>query len=172
VAFVLHEAMDTPFAAVAEILGCTEATARQHASRARRAVAAADPPPRAAAAEQAAVLAAFADVMARADQRAMVALLHPDVVFLNDSDGRVSAARRPVHGPDKVARLLLGLLDRYGSGLLDFRPVEVNGEAGVVGPAGLRSDDAVAVTVFALRDGLIVGVYGVLNPEKLTRLPA
>ncbi|WP_214401709.1 RNA polymerase sigma factor SigJ [Pseudonocardia lacus] len=169
VAFVLHEAMDTPFAAIAAILGCTEATARQHASRARRAVADADPPPRATVAEQASVLAAFADAMARADQDALVALLHPDVVLYNDGGGRVSAARRPVTGPDKVARLLLGLLDRYGRGLLDVRPVGVNGEPGILGPAG---DAAVAVNVFALRDGRVVGIYGVLNPEKLTRLPA
>ena len=170
VAFVLHEAMSLPFAEIAGILGCTEATARQHASRGRRAVAEADPPPRATVAEQQAVLAAFADAMARADQGALVALLHPDVVFYNDSDGQVPAARRPVVGPDKVARLLLGLLERYGAGLLDVRPVLVNGEAGIVVPdAGVGTP---AVNTFALRDGRIVGIYGVLNPSKLTRVPA
>jgi RNA polymerase sigma-70 factor, ECF subfamily len=170
VAFVLHEAMDLPFAAIAEVLGCTEATARQHASRARRAVAAADPPPRADRAEQERVLAAFADAMARADQDALVALLHPDAVLLNDSDGQVPAARRPVVGADKVARLLLGLLRRYGPGLLDVHPVLVNGEVGIMttadGPA------SPSVNVLSLREGRIVGIYGVMNPEKLTRVPA
>src|SRR6476659_4660705 len=56
VAFVLHEAMDLPFADIADILGCPVATARQHASRARRIVADADLPPRAAVAEQEALL--------------------------------------------------------------------------------------------------------------------
>ncbi|WP_048876661.1 sigma-70 family RNA polymerase sigma factor, partial [Saccharomonospora saliphila] len=46
VAFVLHDVFDVPFAEIAEILGCTSASARQHASRGRRAVAEADPPPR------------------------------------------------------------------------------------------------------------------------------
>jgi RNA polymerase sigma-70 factor (ECF subfamily) len=169
VAFVLHEAMDLPFAAIADILGCPEATARQHASRARRLVAAADPPPRAALAEQQAVLAAFADAMARADHDALVALLHPDVVFYSDSDGQVRAALRPVAGPDKVARLLLGLLAKYGPGMLAFRPVLVNGEPGVLSPAS--GGASAAVNTFALRDGRIVGIYGVLNPAKLTRLP-
>jgi RNA polymerase sigma-70 factor, ECF subfamily len=169
VAFVLHEAMDLPFADIADILGCSAAAARQHASRARRAVAEADPPARVAPAEQQALLARFADAMARADQGALVALLHPDVVFVNDSDGRVPAARRPVVGADKVARLLLGLLDRYGPAVLEqTRPVLVNGEPGLVGPAG-RS--GVAVNAVSVRDGRIAGVYGVLNPEKLTRLP-
>jgi RNA polymerase sigma-70 factor, ECF subfamily len=168
VAFVLHEAMDLPFAAIAGVLGCTEATARQHASRARRAVAAADPPPRADRAEQEAVLAAFADAIARADQAALVALLHPDAAFVNDSDGRVRAARRPVVGADKVARLLLGLVRRYGPGLLRVRPVLVNGEVGVV--TGGDGPAPASVTVISLRDGRIGAVYGVLNPEKLTRV--
>lgn len=93
--------------------------ARQHAARARAAVEAAAPPPRVRSAAQRDVLAAFADALARADLPALLRVLHPDVVLLNDSDGRVRAARRPVHGADKVARLLLGLLDRYGPALLD-----------------------------------------------------
>jgi RNA polymerase sigma-70 factor, ECF subfamily len=169
VAFVLHEAVGLPFADIAAVLGCPEATARQHASRARRIVAEADPPPRAAVAEQQELLGRLVDALARADQAALVSLLHPDVVFVNDSDGRVSAARRPVVGADKVARLLLGLVALYGGGLYrDTRPVLVNGEPGFIGPAG-RSE--VAVNVLSVRDGRIAGIYGVLNPEKLTRLP-
>jgi RNA polymerase sigma-70 factor, ECF subfamily len=168
VAFVLHEAMDLPFADIADILGCSTATARQHASRARRIVTDADLPPRAALAEQEALLSRFADAVARADHGALVALLHPDVVLLNDSDGRVSAARRPVVGPDKVARLLLGLVARHGDGLLAYRPVLVNGEIGFLSPAA--GGASAAANVFAVRDGLVSGVYSVLNPEKLTRL--
>ena len=37
VAFVLHDALAVPFAEIADVLGCSVATARQHASRARRA---------------------------------------------------------------------------------------------------------------------------------------
>jgi RNA polymerase sigma factor (sigma-70 family) len=49
VAFVLHEALSLPYAQIAEVLGCPEATARQHAARARKIVADADPPPSASA---------------------------------------------------------------------------------------------------------------------------
>ena len=169
VAFVLHEAMDLPFADIAEILDCPVATARQHASRARRIVADADPPPRAAVAEQEALLSRFADAVARADHGALVALLHPDVVLLNDSGGRVSAARRPVLGPDKVARLLLG----------PGRPARPR----ACWPTGRCWSTARSGSSpgrrrrrrrghgFAVRDGLVTGVHSVLNPEKLTRLP-
>lgn len=167
VAFVLGEALALPYADIADVLGCPEATARQHAARARRIVADADVPARARTADQQAVLGRFADAMARADRGALVALLHPDVVLLNDGGGVISAARRPVVGPDKVARLLLGLLERHGPGLLAGRPVLVNGELGTVTEAS--GTVPASVTVLTLRDGLIVGVLSVLNPEKLER---
>jgi RNA polymerase sigma-70 factor, ECF subfamily len=168
VALVLHDALDLPFAAIAEVLGCNEATARQHAARARRIVADQTPPP-AVRAEQEATLARFADAMARGDLDALVAVLHPDAVLVNDSDGRVRAARREVVGADKVARLLLGLMARYGTeALLDARPVLVNGEPGVFVPAA--NEMPASVTVPAMRDDRIVALYGVLNPEKLGTL--
>jgi RNA polymerase sigma-70 factor, ECF subfamily len=161
VAFVLHDALDLPFAEIGEVLGCPAATARQHAARARRIVADAAVPPRPRTAEQQAVLAAFADAMAHADLPALLEVLHPDVVLLNDGGGEVAAARRPVVGADKVARLLLGLLARYGPGMLAGEIVLVNGEL------GLRTADPAAVTVLAIAGGRIVGVHGVLNPAKL-----
>jgi RNA polymerase sigma-70 factor (ECF subfamily) len=169
VAFVLHDAMDLPFAAIADVLGCTDGAARQHAARARRIVAQDPPPPAPRSAQQAAALTRFADAMARADLAALVALLHPDAVLVNDSDGRVRAARRVVVGADKVARLLLGLLERYGAEEpLDARTVLVNGEPGLYVPAG--GGLPASVTTLALRDGRIVAVHGVLNPEKLRGL--
>ncbi|WP_255621830.1 RNA polymerase sigma factor SigJ [Pseudonocardia sp. DSM 110487] len=170
VAFVLHEALALPYAQIGEVLGCSEATARQHAARARKIVADADPPPRAATAEQEALLARFAEAMARADGAALVELLHPDVVWVSDSDGRAKAARRPVVGAEKVARLLLGLLATYGEDMLHRSSVlQVNGELGLRTPA--VESPAGAVAVFAVRDGRIAAVYQVVNPEKLTHLP-
>jgi RNA polymerase sigma-70 factor (ECF subfamily) len=168
VAFVLHDALDMPFSAIADVLGCTEATARQHATRARRVVADNAPPPPVRADHQA-LLARFADAMARGDLDALVAVLHPDAVLVNDSDGRVRAARREVVGADKVARLLLGLMARYGSdALLAGRMLLVNGELGMFVPAANEMPES--VTVAAVRDGRIVALYGVLNPEKLGTL--
>ncbi len=169
VALVLHDAMDLPFAAIADVLGCTDAAARQHAARARRIVAQDPPPPAPRSAQQEAALTRFADALARADLTALVVLLHPDAVLVNDSDGRVRAARRVIVGADKVARLLLGLLERYGAeDLLDARTVLVNGEPGLYVPAG--GGLPASVTTVALRDGRIVAVHGVLNPEKLRGL--
>ena len=171
VAFVLHEALALPYAQIAEVLGCPEATARQHAARARRIVADADPPPPARRADQKAALARFAQAIARADGPALLELLHPDVVWVADSDGRARDARRPIVGADKVTRFALGLLERYGPDLfLRWEPVLVNGEPGARFHG--FGEASAGCAVFALRDGRIAAIYQVVNPEKLTRLPA
>lgn len=166
VAFVLHDALDLPFGRIAEVLDCSEATARQHASRARRIVAEADVPPRATDVEQQTVLAAFAEALAGADTDRIVALLHPDVVMLTDSGGKASAARRPIVGPADVSRLLLGLLRKYGSGLATgWTPVVVNGELGVRTEAVGKAPASVAV--LSITNGRIRSVFQVVNPDKL-----
>jgi RNA polymerase sigma-70 factor, ECF subfamily len=168
VALVLHDALDLPFATIATVLGCSEAAARQHATRARRIVAEQTPPP-VVRAEQEALLARFADAIARADLDALVAVLHPDAVFVNDSGGLVRAARREIVGADKVARLILGLMAKYGQAAMRAaRPVLVNGELGlfIPGANGLAG----SVTAVAVREGRIAGLHGVVNPEKLGTL--
>jgi RNA polymerase sigma-70 factor (ECF subfamily) len=168
VALVLHDALDLPFATIAAVLGCSDAAARQHATRARRIVAEQTPPPTVRA-DQEATLARFADAMARADLDALVAVLHPDAVFVNDSGGLVRAARREVVGADKVGRLILGLMAKYGQdAMLAARPVLVNGELGLLIPGtdGLPG----SITAVTMHDGRITALYGVLNPEKLGTL--
>ncbi len=166
VAFVLHDALGSTFDEIADVLGCSVPTARQHASRARRAVGETPAPPRAEPGEQGRLLAAVADALQRADTAALVSLLHPDVAMVNDSDGKTQAARNIIRGADKVARLLIGLTNRYGPEWLSSAvPVLVNGELGYRTTGGGGSPGA--VTVFSVADGRIAAVYSVLNPEKL-----
>lgn len=170
VAFVLHDAFDVPFAEVAALLGCTGAAARQHASRARRVVADADPPPRAAVAEQRRLLTALTAALAAADLDALVRLLHPDIVLVGDGGGAERTARRPVAGPEKIARFIIGLRVKYGRGLDAARPVLVNGDLGLWIPA-LPGRTARRVLAVSCRDGLVAGLYDVVNPAKLAHLP-
>ncbi|GAA5167300.1 sigma-70 family RNA polymerase sigma factor [Pseudonocardia eucalypti] len=169
VAFVLHDALSLPFEEVAAALGCSPATARQHATRARRAVLEARPAPRAEVAEQQRLIKAVTHALSAGDAQALVELLHPDVVMVNDSGGMAPAARREVHGAEKVARLLIGLTRRYGVDelLRDWTPVLVNGEQGY--RHGGHSGIPESVTVYSLREGRIAAIYGVLSPAKLAR---
>ncbi|HEX5405312.1 MAG TPA: RNA polymerase sigma factor SigJ [Pseudonocardiaceae bacterium] len=176
VAFVLHDAFGMPFAEIASALNCSIDAARQYASRARKAVADADPPSRVDLAQQQDLLGRFLAAMASGDTGAVVALLHPDVVVVGDGGGKARTALNVVSGPDKVARFAMGLIERYVLGALtDAQIMLVNGDLGVVTP-GNDGDDthrelARRVTAVAMRDGLIIGFYDMVNPDKLVRTP-
>ena len=174
VVFVLHDALSVPFAEIADVLGCSVPAARQHASRARRTVASADPPARVGLAEQRRVLDAFLAALAGGDLAALVSLLHPDAAVIGDGGGKERTARRPVRGADKVARFILGLLERYGPERLGAaRLVLVNGDLGMVSPpwSGDAGHPPLAgrVSCFAIRDGQVVAIYDIVNPDKISR---
>ncbi|AFM15981.1 RNA polymerase sigma factor, sigma-70 family [Mycolicibacterium chubuense NBB4] len=172
VAFVLHDGFAVPFDEIAGVLGTTPAAARQLASRARRAVSSAPPP----AGDHDEVVATLMAAMAAGDLEAVVALLHPDVTFTGDANRRAPTAVQVIRGKDKVARFLLGLAQRYGPRLFEIGELAlVNGELGVCSAgAGATADGpAIAPRIQALtvRDGQVVAVYDIANPDKFTGSP-
>ncbi|RJQ80447.1 sigma-70 family RNA polymerase sigma factor [Pseudonocardiaceae bacterium YIM PH 21723] len=173
VAFVLHDSLGVPFPEIASILGCEPAAARQYASRARKLVN--DAPPKLPAAEQRQLIADFVAALTSGDVLAVAKLLHPDVVALGDGGGKASAARVPLVGVEKVATFIHGLYTKFAKSQAEITPVVVNGEPGLFIRAERKVRDGVAVdsatSTFVVRDGLIIGIYNVVNPDKLTRLP-
>ncbi|QRP48421.1 sigma-70 family RNA polymerase sigma factor [Amycolatopsis sp. FDAARGOS 1241] len=173
VAFVLHDAFSLPFAEIADILGVSADAARQHASRARRAVDHADPPPRAELAEQQQLLEKFLTALLAGDVHAMTEVLHPDVVLIGDSDGKGRTTRQIMVGADKLTRFFLGLVQKYEPGVMTRgAPVFVNGDLGVWLPPMPGRDGFLAVDEhvqsMSVRDGRIVAIYDIVNPDKLT----
>ncbi len=170
VAFVLHDVFSVPFDEVGEVLGIATDAARQHASRARRAMAdAPDPTPDP---EHEEAVQRFLAAMATGDLDAIVATLHPDVVVVGDSNGTTGTAITVIHGPEKFARFYLGLFERYGeTAMQTLQPVLVNGQLGLW-TSGWEGDDARTssperVGGFTVRDGLVAASYDFANPEKL-----
>ncbi|MEV0699491.1 sigma-70 family RNA polymerase sigma factor [Saccharopolyspora sp. NPDC050389] len=171
-AFVLHDGFDMPFAEIAEVLGCSVAAARQHASRARRAMADADPPERVPLPEQQQVLEDFLTAVASKNIDAITRVLHPAATVYGDSGGKARTARRPVVGFDKVARFIVGLMEKYGDGLVEnIRPVLVNGDLGVVFTGNADGTAAPRVFTLSVREGRTAEIFDVVNPDKLTRVP-
>ena len=170
VAFVLHDVFSVPFDEVGEVLGIGTDAARQHASRARRAMA--DAPEPTHDPEHEGAVERFLAAMATGDLDAIVATLHPDVVVIGDANGTTNTAVNIIHGPEKVARFYLGLFTRYGDAAMEtLKPVLVNGQLGLW-TSGWEGDDARTSSParaggFTVRDGLVAASYDFANPEKL-----
>ncbi len=175
VAFVLHDAFSVPFAEIGEILGVTDATARQYASRGRRAAADAEPPPLTDIEAQRALVERLLTAIMAGDLNSVVAALHPDAELIGDANGKARTARRHIVGPDKISRFIKGLAETYGVQRLSLGQfVLVNGELGMLIP-DLPADGELKaltrrVTVFQIADGRVTRIYDLANPDKLTRL--
>ncbi|CAN5570641.1 RNA polymerase sigma-70 factor [soil metagenome] len=163
-AYVLHEAFDYPFRQVAELLETSEANARQlgrrareHIDRERGAVV-----PRA---ERERLLALFLAAAQSGDVAALEAALAEDVLSLSDGGGVVSAARKPVHGRERVAHLILGVLEKFGQGIVPVA-VEANGELAML---GVRDGHPVALWTVDIGPEGVRRLLIVLNPHKLER---
>jgi RNA polymerase sigma-70 factor (ECF subfamily) len=174
VAFVLHDGFAVPFGDIADVLGVEPASARQLASRARRLVADAEVPARDASHDE--VVGKLMAAMASGDLTAVVALLHPDVTFTGDSNRMAPTAARVIHGSDKVARFILGLVTRYGPKMFEAgRLALVNGELGLynerVDTDGEGAELQPHIQALTVRDGLVCAIWDVANPEKFTASP-
>jgi RNA polymerase sigma-70 factor (ECF subfamily) len=161
--FVLADVFDVPFAEIAAMVGRSPAACRQVASRARRRLRPDKQPGQAGSADRE-LVDGLIRALAAGDMDEVVARLAPQVVFISDGGPHRRAARRPVIGSDRVARLLVSLALRYGRNLA-VRPAVVGGSAGAVLSDGDAVDQVVAVTS---KDGVITAIYFVGNPDKHT----
>ncbi|MER0450056.1 RNA polymerase sigma factor SigJ [Streptomyces sp. Edi4] len=166
VAFVLHDVFGLEFARIAEVLDLSVAGARQHASRARRRLAKAKQSvPQASKAERERVLEAFRAAYEAGDLAGLIRLLHPDAVFVTDGGGKVTAARKPIHGGERVAEVMVRVGRQWHLHRIDF--AEVGGELAMV---FYREGRVHCVDTVQITDGLITAFHRVVNPDKLARL--
>lgn len=159
--FLLREAFELPYQEIADAIGIEAANARQLHRRAAGRLDGDRARFRVDSGEHHALVDRFVAAAASGDREGLESLLAHDVVLWNDGGGRVRAALNPIHGPDKVVRFLLGVMDRFPS--TRAHRVEVNG-----GPGLLLDFDTVRLLLsFETYDGNIVGIQGVVNPDKL-----
>lgn len=162
--FVLHDVFGYPHDDIAAMLGRTPAAVRQVASRARRHLEQREQRFDTDRAQQRAVAEAFLAACAGQDLDAMLELLAPDVTFTGDGGGVVSATRHPVHGAERVARLLGGLWQIAEARDYTVEFLEVNAEPGL---AAYLDGTLETVMVFEVQGSRIAAVRGVRNPAKL-----
>ncbi len=162
--FVLREVFGFGHDEIAEAIGKSAAAVRQMAHRAREHVQSRrkrfEPVDPRVSME---ITQRFFAAAATGDVDALLEMLTDDVQWTADSDGKVSAARRPVVGAEKVARVLVGL-------------VRVAGEAGRVEPAMYNNAPALKLYLGDRFEGLVTieitedrisHFYVMRNPDKL-----
>jgi RNA polymerase sigma-70 factor (ECF subfamily) len=164
--FVLADVFGVPFPEIARAVDRGPEACRQIASRARRRVrddgrSHLAPPD----ADRVADDLALALVGGEMDR--VISLLAPDVVLVSDGGADHHAARRPVVGPERVARMLINLSQRGFADGMRFERTELNGLPGAVVMVGDTRFFASAVSV---ADGRVTAVYAIVNPDKLASL--
>jgi RNA polymerase sigma-70 factor, ECF subfamily len=162
--FVLREVFGFSHDEIASAIGKSTAAVRQMAHRAREHVQSrrkrfepVDPQ------QSAELTTRFLTAAATGDVEGLMAMLAPDVVFTSDSDGKVSAARRPVLGAAKVARLIAGLMNLAGP---EYR-IEVAAYNSAPALVVYEDDAPVSVITVEIIDGKITNFYAMRNPAKL-----
>lgn len=168
--FVLHDVFGYPHTEIADILDRTPTAVRQLAHRAREHVQARRPRFQADPDLQRQVTERFLAAALGGDLTSLMQILSPDVTMWIDGGGKAvrGTALRPVHGSDKVSRMITGTAGRAPENL-NIRYRTVNGDPSAI----LFDQDApFAVMVIDLTpDGeQVAGIYAVTNPDKLTRI--
>lgn len=162
VAFVLHDVFGLSFDEIAPIVERTPDAARQLASRARRRVQERNATPDADVAVQRSLVEAFAAAAQDGDMARLVSILDPDVVLRGDG-GPGSPVTREVRGAEQVA----GQAASFSKRNILRVPVLVNGTAGLVCKL---EGKPFSVMAFTVRDGRIVEIDILADPERIARL--
>ncbi|MFE6624611.1 RNA polymerase sigma-70 factor [Streptomyces sp. NPDC008086] len=161
--YVLREAFAYGHREIAEALELSEANCRQLYRRAVQRVGEERARFEPSAERQEELVRSFLTAARDGDLDGLEKLLAADVVWSSDGGGKVSAARRPIEGRDKVFRFLAGATRTFLAGV-DFTAVEINGATAL---AAWEGDTLLSVTTFDVRDGLLARAWAVVNPDKL-----
>jgi RNA polymerase sigma-70 factor (ECF subfamily) len=162
-AFLLREVFGFDYAQVADALGRSEDACRQVVSRAKQRVGDRRVRFGVDRDEHRRLLERFVAAARDGDVEELTSFLTADVVLVSDGGPTVKAARRPIHGVDRVARFLSSVGPKaLGAGEVRLAPV--NGEPGFV---VVRAGRIVLAGTIDVADGVITAVRWVINPDKL-----
>ncbi|WP_420144318.1 sigma-70 family RNA polymerase sigma factor [Sphingobium sp.] len=162
--FLLHDIFDVALTEVSAILGREPAAVRQLASRARRHVRAERPRYPVGAAEADRIASAFFIAARDGDAAALSALLARDVQIHADGGGKVIAFHNVIHGAERAIRLFKSQRRKQVPVPVLLRTAMIDGLPGYV---SIDRASVLQTTALDVRDGRIVAIYMMRNPDKL-----
>ena len=168
VAFVLHDMFSLPFDEIATILGRSQVSVRQLASRARRRVQGRPAVSEADRLRQREVVGAFLAASRGGDFSALLAVLDPGVVLRVDAAAMAASAAHARSGaPELVAPEVRGrepIAKLFQGRATSARPAWVDGSPGLVVPIG---DKLIAVFEFTIENGSISEIALTSDPQTI-----
>ncbi len=167
--FLLREVFGYDYPQVAEAVGKGEENCRQIARRARKHVEGREARFEADRSHSDELLDRFLEASESGDVEALKQILAADAVVYSDGGGKVSAARHPFSGIDRIARFMVKItVRRLAKDGFRRRRANVNGQPGqmTINPDGEVTD----VLTVEVGDGLIRTIRIVRNPDKLRHL--
>jgi RNA polymerase sigma-70 factor (ECF subfamily) len=165
--FLLHEAFDYSFTEIAEIIEKTPEHCRQLFHRAKSHIAEKRHRVSVSPANQRQLTESFVAACQSGNLATLTKLLASDVTAWADGGGKVRASLSPISGQELVAkRFIIALMHRVPADNVLFID-EINGA-----PAILSWSDGHLnwVQMLNIRDNVIVGLYTLVNPDKLAFL--
>jgi RNA polymerase sigma-70 factor (ECF subfamily) len=165
--FLLREVFDYEYEEIAKIVEKSEANCRQLVRRAKAHLADRRPRFNTSKEQQQQITFQFAQACLNGNLNGLLSLLAEDVVNYSDGGGKATAATKPVYSSDKVARFWMGLTRNAPPGFT-AQFGTANGQPAIL---GYVNGKPYSVSILHIEAGRIQGIYNILNPEKLKRVP-
>jgi RNA polymerase sigma-70 factor (ECF subfamily) len=163
-AFLLHDVFDVGYGDIATVLDRSEAACRQVVHRARTRIRGERKRFDASELEKRTLLEQFVAALDARNEAALLALFAPDATWTADGGGKAGASPVPIAGASRIARLAIGLREKFWAPGRTMELATVNGEIGLC----IRDGDRLVATMSIATDGEhILAVYAVVNPDKL-----
>jgi len=163
-AFLLHDVFDVGYGEIASVLEKSESACRQVVHRARERVRSDRRRFEVTESAKAAMLQKFLAAMEARNEQALLALFAPDATWTADGGGKTAAGLHPIAGADRIARLVIGLREKFWAADRTLHVETVNGETALC----MRDGARLTATISIATDGEhIHAVYAVVNPDKL-----
>lgn len=199
--FLLRQVFDYDYAEIAAVVGKSAENCRQIMYRARQRLPACVgllPVPHV---QQWQVFTSFVEACTNGDMEGLLHVLSEEVVLHTDGGDIVVATRHPLYGPDRVARFLLGVQQKWPYPIkIAIRPRLVNGQPGLIGyleqgledkhllnrrlegeksikqpiawyQRALKKGEVAFVMALAYSNNQIQEVDIIVNPEKFQHIP-
>lgn len=163
--FILRELFEYDYESISGIINKSTAHCRKIAQRARNQIRNQKPQFERKSSEQQNLVKELLKAVQQQDLKEVEALLAGDSILYSDGGGKVTAARKPIYGSNKIARFMIGIQKQAPQGKkwwLEYSAV--NGEPGMI---IWIEGEVYNVWSFHIEDGKIKSIYVVLNPDKL-----